>query len=114
VRFSVEIDQDWAGLRSEISRLLMDAKDREEDTSFVMGNGTGNNPSGVVATLQSGSLVDVGTTGSLSVTDLYNLEAALPVRHRARGRFLANKSTYQDIRDLGTGSDGGELWVRLA
>jgi HK97 family phage major capsid protein len=114
VRFSVEIDQDWPQMRSEISRLLQDAKDREEDFSFVMGDGTGNNPSGVVATLQSSSLVDVGTTGSLSVTDLYNLEAALPVRHRSRGRFLANKSTYQDVRNLGTGSDGGELWVRLA
>src|SRR5690554_1710847 len=114
IRFSVEIDQDWPQMRSEISRLLQDAKDREEDFSFVMGDGTGNNPSGVVATLQSGSLVDVGTTGSLSVTDLYNLEAALPVRHRSRGRFLANKSTYQDVRNLGTGSDGGELWVRLA
>jgi HK97 family phage major capsid protein len=114
VRFSVEIDQGWPQLRSEISRLLMDAKDREEDVAFVIGDGTGNDPGGVVATLDAASEVDVATGGALTLEDLLSLEAALPVRFRSRGRFLANKSTYQSARGLGEGSDGADLWVRLS
>lgn len=114
VEFSVEIDQDWPQLRSEISRLLMDAKDREEDASFVLGDGQGNNPSGVVATLDNASEVLMASPGALDVDDLYNLEAELPVRYRGRGRFLGNKNTYNKVRGLSTQSDGGELWVRLA
>lgn len=111
VPFSVEVDQDWPQLRSEISRLLMDAKEREEDSSFVTGDGSGNNPSGVVQTLAASSEVVDG--GSFDVDDLYTLEEALPVRFRGRARFLANKSVYNDVRSLSTGSDGGDLWVRL-
>lgn len=107
----MEVDQDWPQLRSEISRLLMDAKEREEDSSFVTGDGSGNNPNGVVATLAASSEVLDG--GSFDVDDLYSLEEALPVRSRGRGRFLANKSVYNDVRSLSTGSDGGDLWVRL-
>lgn len=111
VRFSVEIDQDWAQLRNEIARLLQDAKMREEDVSFVTGDGTGNNPSGVAATLAASS--EVLDDGTFDVDDLYAMEQALPVRFRQRARWLGNKSTYNDVRSLSTGSDGGDLWVRL-
>lgn len=114
VEFSVEIDQDWPQLRSEISMLLMDAKDREEDSSFVVGTGLSNQPFGVVSTLADTSEVAMGAAGDLDVEDLYDLETELPVRYRSRASFLGNKSTYQKVRALGTGSDGGELWVRLA
>lgn len=114
IEFSVEVDQDWSQLRNEISRLLMDAKDREEDSSFVVGDGSGNNPSGVVSTLDASSEVDVATASTLVFDDLLGLEAALPVRFRRNARFMANKSVYQDIRGLAEGSDGAELWVRLA
>lgn len=111
VRFSVELDQDWSQLRSEIARLLADAKMREEDQAFVTGDGTGNNPSGVVATLAASS--EVLDDGSFDVDDLYALEQAVPVRFRSRARWLGNKTTYNDVRSLSTGSDGGDLWVRL-
>lgn len=113
VRFSVEIEQDWSQLRSEISRLLADAKQVEEDTVFVTGDGTGNNPSGVVTTLAASSEV-VLAGHAITLDELLNLEEALPVRFRGRGQFLANKSMYQSIRGLGTGSDGADLWVRLS
>lgn len=112
VRFSVEIDQDWAQMRDEIGRLLADAKAREEDQSFVMGDGTGNNPNGVVATLAASSEV-LDEANGVTTTNLYKLEQELPVRFRARARFMASKTIYNDVRDLSTGSDGGDLWVRL-
>jgi HK97 family phage major capsid protein len=111
IPFSVEIDADWTAMRSEVTRLLQDAKDTEEASSFVNGDGTGNNPGGVVATLSHYGAVPDG--GSLTTADVYALEEALAPRWRARAQFLGNKSVYNDIRQLGT-TDGADLWVRLA
>lgn len=113
VEFSAEIDQDWSQLRSEISRLLADAKAREEDAAFVTGDGTGNNPSGVVATLAATSEVAETTPGTFDSEQLFRVEEALPPRFRARGRWLAQKTIYNDVRAFGAASDGGDLWVRL-
>lgn len=111
VPFSVEIDQDWPQLRGEIARLLADAKTVEEDTAFVQGDGTGVNPFGIPKTLGVGSTVADGF--SFGRADLYDLEAALPVRFRPRARFMANKGVYQAVRQLDT-TGGADLWVRLA
>lgn len=120
VPFSVEIDQDWMGLRSEVARLLADAKDVEEAQSFVTGDGTGNNPEGIATGLAASSEVTATNAGQIdlggdgSTVGLLDLESELPVRFRGRARFLANKAIYQAIRGLGTGSDGADLWVRLS
>lgn len=120
VPFSVEIDQDWTGLRSEVARLLADAKDVEEAQSFVTGDGTGNNPEGIATGLDASSEVTATNAGQIdlggdgSTVGLLDLESELPVRFRGRARFLANKSIYQAVRGLGTGSDGADLWVRLS
>jgi HK97 family phage major capsid protein/HK97 family phage prohead protease len=111
IPFSVEIDADWSAMRSEVTRLLQDAKDTEEAGSFVNGDGTGVNPGGVLRTLSHYAAVPDG--GTLSSADIYALEEALSPRFRSRAQFLANKSVYNDIRQLGT-TDGTDLWVRLA
>lgn len=111
IPFSVEIDADWSAMRSEVTRLLQDAKDTEEANSFVTGDGTGNNPSGVVRTLSHYAAVPAGST--FESADVYALEEALSPRFRARAQFLANKAVYNEIRQLGT-TDGADLWVRLA
>lgn len=114
VPFSVEADQDWRQFRSEVARLLADAKAREEDESFVTGTGVDPNPEGVAAGLAATSEVALGAAGTIATTDLENIESALPVRFRSRARWLANKSTYNAIRFGAIGSDGADLWVRLA
>lgn len=111
VPFSIEADQDWAALRSEMARLLADAKEQEEADSFINGDGEGVNPAGVIETLPAGSEVSDG--GNLTSADIYAVEEALPPRFRARAQWLANKSTYNQVRQLGSASDGGDLWVRL-
>lgn len=113
VPFSVEIDQDWPMLRGEIATLLAEAKEDEEAASFVTGDGVAPNPEGVVSGLAASSEVAMITAGTLAVDDLYATEEALPPRFRARGQWMANKTTYNDVRALSTGSDGGDLWVRL-
>jgi HK97 family phage major capsid protein len=113
VRFSVELDQDWSQLRNEIARLLADAKQVEEDTSFVIGDGTGNNPGGIVTTLAAGSDVPTATVSSFGLADVDNLEGALPPRFRANASFLANRSLYQVFRNLlrEQAASAGDRWV---
>lgn len=116
VQFSVELDQDWAQLRNEIARLLGDAKAVEEDTSFVLGDGTGNNPHGVVKTLGASSEVSVSTAaGGLTLDALDTLEAELPPRFRGRASYLGNKAVYQKLRALARAEAAfaGDRWVNM-
>lgn len=112
VPFSIEIDQDWARMQSELTMLLRDAKDTEEASSFINGDGTGNNPEGLL----TGTTLDVAPAvgGSFSSEDLYNLEEALPERFLANATWLGHRSAFNAARQLGSDSDGGDLWVRLA
>ena len=110
VPFSVEIEQDWNALRTEITTMLADAKEQEEADSFINGNGTPPNPSGLVATLDASSNVNQAT---ITTQAIYAVEEALPSRFRSRARWLANRSVYNAIRQLANGSDGADLWVRL-
>jgi HK97 family phage major capsid protein len=109
VPFSIESDQDWTQLRSEMTRLLADAKDVEEATSFITGNGTAPNPGGIATTLTTASNVNDGFT-AFDAGDLYALDNALPPRFQPRAVALGRKNTYNLIRALDT---NGTLYVRL-
>jgi HK97 family phage major capsid protein len=109
VPFSIEVDQDWASLQSEMTRLLAEAKDDEEAASFITGNGTAPNPNGLVATLNASSNVVANTFG---VASLYAIEEALPPRFRPRARWVASKTIYNLVRQFDT-AGGANLWVRL-
>lgn len=112
VPFSIELDQDWASMRSEMTTMLADAKATEEGTSFITGDGTGNNPGGVPGSLDYATCqVDGG--GSFTSADIYAVEEDLAPRWRTRASWLANRSIYNRVRQLGSASDGGDLWVRL-
>lgn len=113
VPFTVEIDADWGQLRSEITRMLTDAREREESDSFVNGNGTSPNAHGVLATL-SGNTVTGGT--ALSVDDLYAVEEALDQRWLANAQWLASRSVYNKVRQFNGSGDGNNalVWARLA
>lgn len=112
IQFSIEADEDWPGLQTQLARVLQDAKDDEEANSFVNGVGTTVFPAGVVETLDASS--EVGTTGDgLDVSDLYRLEGALGSRYTARAQFLAHRAVYAAIRQFSVGATGeGSVWVR--
>lgn len=112
VPFSYEVDQDWPQLRSEMTRLIAEAKDDEEAASFVTGDGTGNNPGGVVATLNASSHVNTAANNTFAAGDVYAVDNALPERFRARAQWIANKVTYNSIRQFAS-ADGHDLWARL-
>jgi HK97 family phage major capsid protein/HK97 family phage prohead protease len=111
VPFSVELESSWGAMRSEITRLLADAKDQEEAESFINGTGVGTQPFGLVKTMPLASKIP--DMGSFGTEDIYALEEAVPPRFRARSQFLGAKGTYNAIRQFGNGLDGADLWVRL-
>ncbi|MEW2300272.1 phage major capsid protein [Streptomyces sp. NPDC006655] len=117
VPFTVELQRSWAALSSEMTALLQDAKDIEEASSFVLGDGTGTNAGGVIGTLPSGSKVgQVGSAGVLTVPDdVFNIEQSLGARFRPKASWLANKAIYNKIRSAAQSKAGlaGDIWARL-
>lgn len=111
VPFSVELEADWARMKAEITTVLADAKMTEEAEAFMNGNGTPPNPQGLL----TGTTTDVPTAAANAFgdVDLYELEEGLPERWLANATFLAHRSFYNAVRQLGADGDGGNLWVRL-
>jgi HK97 family phage major capsid protein/HK97 family phage prohead protease len=121
VPFSIELDVSWGALRSQMTALLMDAKDVEEATSFVTGNGIAPNVNGLVYSVSS-SVASVGTastvytagSGALAVADLYSLENAMAPRFRQQSGYLASRTIYNKFRQLfqALASAAFDSWVR--
>jgi HK97 family phage major capsid protein/HK97 family phage prohead protease len=111
VPFTYESELAWGALLSEITRAFVDAKATEEN-SFITGDGTGDNPSGVVATL-SGNTVNTAGVGAFAAADVYAVQNALDPRWEPNASWLAHKAIYHRIRQFDT-SGGGMFWGSLA
>lgn len=110
VPFSYELEQAWSALRSEITNVIVDAKEREED-SFITGNGTGTAPFGVIGTTGYTS-VATATTATLAASDVYNAYQQLPPRFERNASWLAHKGIYGLIRQFDS-AGGAQLWARI-
>lgn len=115
VPFTYEVGMDWGALQQEMAVLLQDAKDDEEASTtastsgFVTGDGTGENPQGVIT--GATSTVAAGTA-AFTVAHFYSLMQALPPRYRPRAQFLGNLAIYNLIDQFDT-SGGGLFWGDL-
>jgi HK97 family phage major capsid protein len=111
VPFSIEVQEDWGALESEMGRLFQDAKDDLEGVQFVTGVGTTVFPQGFVV----GTTATVAAVSGLTVTaaNLYALEAALPPRFRPNESFVANRGIYNVIRGIDT-AGGAALWLYVS
>jgi HK97 family phage major capsid protein len=98
IEFSIESDQDWPRLQSEMARLLQDAKDTLEAEKFVNGTGT-NEPEGVLYGIAS--TYNVGTTGDgFDTADLRVLTTRLGDRWEPRASWLAHRAVYTEAERL--------------
>jgi HK97 family phage major capsid protein len=116
IPFSIELEQDWASMASELARLIQDAKDVEEATSFTVGNGTAPNPEGLITNLAAAgttTVVKTGATATFASTDLDLAEEALGPRFQARAQWVGQRATYNLTRHFAT-NNGPDLWVRIA
>jgi HK97 family phage major capsid protein len=109
VPYSIEVSQDWGSLQSELGPMLQDAKDDEEATSFTTGAG---NSATTAQGIVTGATVTVaaGGTAAFAVADIYATEQALGPRFRPRAQWLANRFTYNKIRQFDT-AGGASLWL---
>ncbi len=108
VPVSMELSMDLPALQGELAKLIQDAKDVLETTQYTTGVGTTVFPQGILV----GSTNTILTTASsaFAVADVYAVEAALGPRFRTRASFLANRATYQLVRQFDT-SGFGALWT---
>lgn len=112
VPFSIENDEDWPALQSEMARCIADSKDTLEATQFLTGLGHGSNaPQGLLVGATA-VVNSVNSTGTLDVRDIYAIEEALAPRWRPRASFVANKAYLNKVRQLDT-AGGANLWVQL-
>jgi HK97 family phage major capsid protein len=106
---SIELTQDWVGIQSDLSALIIDAKDDEEAASFTTGTyGAGTSPGGLIT--GATTTVTAGGTAAFALADVYKLWEALPPRMRARAVWLANLFTYDKVRQFDTAGGAG-IWV---
>ena len=111
VPFSVEIQEDWAGMESEMAQLFQDSKDDEEGAAFVTGVGTTVFPQGFTVGTTNTSAAATGLT--VTAANVYALEAALPPRFRPNASFVANRAIYNIIRGIDT-AGGAALWLYIS
>ena len=102
VPFSIELEQDWPTLQTQLQKLFSDAKDILEATKFLSGLGHGNNPPEPVG------IFSIGTTGALTTTqrvqtataatyaaaDPWTLKAAIPPRWIPSAVWFAAPGTW--------------------
>lgn len=101
----------------EVGMLIGDAFDRLEAAAFTNGTGSGQ-PYGLITRLSGTGPVVAGTSGAAGaadfvVADIYALDDALGARWRQNASFLAPKSIYNDIRQMGTSNSYHAFWVSL-
>jgi len=109
VPFSVEIGQDWGGLRTEITSMIQEGKDDKEAEKFSTGAGSGSKePEGVL--VGASSAVNTAGTATFAVGDLYKVEEELPPRYRPRAQWVAKRKFYNAVRQFDT-QGGAQLYT---
>jgi HK97 family phage major capsid protein len=114
IPISIEALQDEANVTTEVARILAFGKDTLEAAAFVTGTGVGQ-PTGIITALvaSSPSVIQTSTTtDTFAVADIFKVDGALPARHRRNASWLANRKTYNLVRQFDT-NGGAALWERL-
>jgi len=108
IPFSIEVGQDWPGFAERMSELLGSGYDELLADKLTIGTGA-NTPTGVIAkifaiTSPATVKTEVAVAGAIATSDIYNMWAALPQRHRRRGTtaWMSSTKTQNAIRQLGT------------
>ena len=101
VPYSIEAGQDYANLLGELGAAIADAKDVLEADKFLFGAGHGSNePEGLIAGLDSGSLVSSAGASAFAADDVYNLQQAVPPRFSPRAVWLSSLTTVNKVRRM--------------
>ena len=113
VTASYEIFED-SNLQAQLPSLIAESLDYAESTAFISGSGSGA-PKGIVTAISAtaGSTVTATTRGSFtsaSVADVFAVVNAVTPRYEDSATWVANKATFNTIRQMSTGSYGSLFW----
>jgi HK97 family phage major capsid protein len=111
VPFSVEM-ADEGDLVVQLQRLMTDARRTLESAAWINGSGSGQ-PTGIITTLPSGSLVAPATGETFAAADVYSTLEALPPRFRANATWAAELSTLNAIDQFET-SNGAKMFPSIS
>lgn len=112
---SYEIFED-SNLQGQLPGLISEQFDLLEAAAFISGSGSGA-PKGIVTAISAtaGSTVTATTRGSFtsaSIADVYAVLNAVPVRFEDSSTWVANKATFNTVRQMGT-QYGALFWADL-
>lgn len=116
IQMSIEIDQDWPSLRSELAIMLADAKDAKEAEKFLLGEGV-NEPEGLIFALvdDGTSVEETETLNTFTIDDLFAFKGTLPARFKSRASYLANDAIYDAVRVFGVDEVGpNAFWTDMS
>jgi HK97 family phage major capsid protein len=103
VEFSIEVDEDWGALRSELAREFADAKDIVEAAKFLGGSGV-NEPQGIITALTASTapvvVVKTAATATFAIDDPDLVSNALPPRFDPNAVWLASKAVWAKTEAL--------------
>jgi HK97 family phage major capsid protein len=110
IPFSIETQQDWGSLESQMGSLFADAKDVLESAKFFSGGGT-NEPFGINAATTA---IDVATisAGAYVIGDVYPFMDALPPRWQANASVVCHPGYITRTRQFDTAGGAG-LLIRI-
>jgi len=89
IPFSIELQQDWSGLQSELLRLITDGRDVLDAQKHLTGTGT-NEPQGVLTGLTTTQRVQTTSAGTYAIGDTYKLKQAIPSRFSTRSAWVVS------------------------
>lgn len=99
---SVETMQDRPDISGELASIFGEAKDTLEENKFAVGAGSTNLPFGMFTALAY-TAVTTATNDVTAIADTQLVEAALPLRFRAKAEWFMNRSTIRQLQALDTG-----------
>jgi HK97 family phage major capsid protein len=105
VPFSIEVGMDYPGFAAEVAKAISDSKDVLEASQFA----TGSSPQGIIT--GATAVVTASTRGSITSTDVYAVEAALPPRFLQNASWVASRIALQKFRQFDT-AGGAQLWIQ--
>lgn len=116
VPFSIEAEQDWAGLQSEITSLFQIAKDDNDEAVFSAIAAPGaDTPGGFPHLLTmnwSGQIKASAGANAFAVADVHALYNFLPARFRSRATWIAAAQIFGEIRQFNV-SGGSPIMTEL-
>jgi len=110
---SYEIFEDSSS-QAQLPGLIGESFGFAEADAFISGSGS-NAPKGIVTAISgtAGDTVTATTRGSFttaSAVDVFALLNAVPSRYEDNANWVANKQTFNTIKQMSTGSNGSYFW----